>query len=66
MLAPDDLMEVADVEAVVTLGLQPHHPLHLRHRCAPRRRRSVPMIEQAVETVVFIPPAQPPAVSGWK
>ena len=60
VLAPDDLMEVPDVEPVVTLGVEPHDPLHLRHGRAPRRGRAAPVIEQALEPVVFIPPAQAP------
>src|SRR5215472_2433848 len=57
VLPPGELMEVADIEALVPVAVEGEHPLDLGDGGALGRRGSPPPIEQAVIAIVLEPPA---------
>ena len=62
MVAPDQLVEVAHVEALVALAVEPEDPLELGQGDPPGRGRLAAAIEQPGDSVLFKPRA--PAAHG--
>src|SRR5437773_267541 len=60
VLAPGQLMEVTDVEALVAVAVEGEHPLDLRHGRALGRGGLLPAVEQPLVPLVLKLPAQTP------
>ncbi|OLC65848.1 MAG: hypothetical protein AUH76_02060 [Candidatus Rokubacteria bacterium 13_1_40CM_4_67_11] len=58
MLTLRDLMKVPHVEPRIALAVEAQQALHLGQRRTPRRRALASVIEQSLETVVLVAPAQ--------
>ena len=70
VLAARDLIEVPHIEAWVpapralAIAIERQQPLDFRERHGARRGRALPVIVEAGEAILLIPPAQPPHRAG--